>query len=277
MREEYFNASAAYAQAMRLEKKVDECRRTVAGTLGTDEAGICFTSGGTESDNLALMGSAATWHQKGSILISMVEHPAVYETVKRLEAQGFEVKRMPVDKYGAVDLHAAEEMISENTLMISCMHVNNETGAIQPIEEISRRLKKANPNACMHVDGVQGYLRVPVHMKKMGISDLALRSYKDLSGGQQQRVLLARALCATGKVLLLDEPVAGLDPKVTSSLYTLISDLNKEGITIIMVSHDIDAAIKYASHILHIGEEVFFGTADEYLHSKAGKAFMAQK
>ncbi|MCR5399727.1 MAG: metal ABC transporter ATP-binding protein [Lachnospiraceae bacterium] len=115
------------------------------------------------------------------------------------------------------------------------------------------------------------------NMKKMGISDLALRSYKDLSGGQQQRVLLARALCATGKVLLLDEPVAGLDPKVTSSLYTLISDLNKEGITIIMVSHDIDAAIKYASHILHIGEEVFFGTADEYLHSKAGKAFMAQK
>ncbi len=115
------------------------------------------------------------------------------------------------------------------------------------------------------------------NMKKMGIYDLAGQSYKDLSGGQQQRVLLARALCATGKVLLLDEPVSGLDPKVTASLYTLISDLNKEGITIIMVSHDIGAAIKYADHILHIGEDLFFGTTDEYLHSKAGRAFMAGK
>ena len=226
MREEYFNASAAYAQAMRLEKKVDECRRTVAGTLGTDEAGICFTSGGTESDNLALMGSAATWHQKGSILISMVEHPAVYETVKRLEAQGFEVKRMPVDKYGAVDLHAAEEMISENTLMISCMHVNNETGAIQPIEEISRRLKKANPNACMHVDGVQGYLRVPVHMKKMGIDLYSLSGHKihgpkgigvlascgkqklnpQMTGGGQQKGLRS-GTCDAPSVLGLQEAV----------------------------------------------------------------------
>ena len=98
------------------------------------------------------------------------------------------------------------------------------------------------------------------NMERMGITDLAKRCYRDLSGGQQQRVLLARALCATRKVLLLDEPVAGLDPKVTTEMYNLISELNKEGITIIMISHDIAAAVKYASHILHIGDSVFFGT-----------------
>ena len=105
------------------------------------------------------------------------------------------------------------------------------------------------------------------NMERMGITDLAKRCYRDLSGGQQQRVLLARALCATRKVLLLDEPVAGLDPKVTTEMYNLISELNKEGITIIMISHDIAAAVKYASHILHIGDTVFFGTKDEYLAS----------
>ncbi len=102
------------------------------------------------------------------------------------------------------------------------------------------------------------------NMDRMDITHLANRSYRYLSGGQQQRVLLARALCATRKILLLDEPVAGLDPKVTGEMYSLIEQLNKEGITIIMISHDIEAALKYASHILHIGAEVFYGTAEEY-------------
>ena len=101
-------------------------------------------------------------------------------------------------------------------------------------------------------------------MKKFGVADLANRCYRELSGGQQQRVLLARALCATGKVLLLDEPVSGLDPVVTEQMYELIAVLNKEGITIIMISHDIAAALRYASHILHIGDTVFFGTKEEY-------------
>ncbi|MBR5360240.1 MAG: ATP-binding cassette domain-containing protein, partial [Lachnospiraceae bacterium] len=112
------------------------------------------------------------------------------------------------------------------------------------------------------------------NMRRMDIADLKDKCYRELSGGQQQRVLLARALCATGKVLLLDEPVSGLDPKVTVTMYELIRTLNKEGITIIMVSHDIAAAVKYASHILHIGDELFFGTKDAYLKSAAGKMFV---
>ncbi|MCR4926369.1 MAG: ABC transporter ATP-binding protein [Lachnospiraceae bacterium] len=113
------------------------------------------------------------------------------------------------------------------------------------------------------------------NMQRMGIEELANRCYRDLSGGQQQRVLLARALCAAEKVLLLDEPVAGLDPVVTAQMYELIAGLNKEGITIIMISHDISAALMYASHILHIGEDIFFGTRDEYLKSKPGRNFAA--
>ena len=115
------------------------------------------------------------------------------------------------------------------------------------------------------------------NMERMGITDLANRCYRDLSGGQQQRVLLARALCATRKVLLLDEPVAGLDPKVTSQMYDLIEGLNKEGITIIMISHDISAAVRYASHILHIGDRVFYGTKEEYLKSETGRSFTEQQ
>ena len=115
------------------------------------------------------------------------------------------------------------------------------------------------------------------NMERMGITDLSDRCYATLSGGQQQRVLLARALCATQKILLLDEPVAGLDPMVTMQMYDLIETLNKEGITIIMISHDIEAAVHYASHILHIGDRIFFGTKDEYLESKTGRLFISGK
>ena len=107
-------------------------------------------------------------------------------------------------------------------------------------------------------------------MERMGITPFAKRCYRALSGGQQQRVLLARALCGTQKCLLLDEPVSGLDPKVTAELYQLIRQLNQEGITIIMISHDITAAVQDASHILHIGQPLFWGTKEAYLNRSAG-------
>ena len=116
------------------------------------------------------------------------------------------------------------------------------------------------------------------NIRKMQIDKLSKRCYRELSGGQQQRVLLARALCATQKMLLLDEPVSRLDPKVTAEMYRLIDELNhRDGITIIMISHDIAAAVKYASHILHISNTVFFGTKAEYLQSPQGRLFAAEK
>ena len=115
------------------------------------------------------------------------------------------------------------------------------------------------------------------NMEKMGISEFSRRCYRELSGGQQQRVLLARALCATQKILLLDEPVTGLDPKVTAEMYELIAGLNREGVTVIMISHDITAAVQSASHILHVGHEIFFGTVDAYRKSALAERFLDAK
>lgn len=109
------------------------------------------------------------------------------------------------------------------------------------------------------------------NIRRMDIAHLKKRCYRELSGGQQQRVLLARALCAAKELLLLDEPVAGLDPKATAGMYSLIRQLNLDGVTVIMISHDIEAALRYASHILHVRHTPFFGPAAEYLSSDAGK------
>lgn len=114
------------------------------------------------------------------------------------------------------------------------------------------------------------------NMKKMHIYQLKNACYRNLSGGQQQRVLLARALCATQKLLLLDEPVSGLDPTVTEEMYELISQLHEEGIAIIMITHDLSAAAKYATKILHIGHEIFFGSKQEYLAASARSEIAGQ-
>lgn len=117
------------------------------------------------------------------------------------------------------------------------------------------------------------------NMEKLSITDLSKRCYRELSGGQQQKVLLARALCATQKMLLLDEPVSGLDPKAAIDMYQVIRELNqKDGITIIMISHDIGAAMKDSSHILHIGTKpLFFGKRQEYMNTDIGRAFQPVK
>ena len=111
-------------------------------------------------------------------------------------------------------------------------------------------------------------------MEKMDVAPLAKRCYRELSGGQQQRVLLARALCAADRLLLLDEPVAGLDPMATSELYQLITELNRGGMTILMISHDMNAALRYASHILHVGGASFFGTREDYLKTGGARRYL---
>ena len=116
------------------------------------------------------------------------------------------------------------------------------------------------------------------NIQKMQIESLTKRCYRELSGGQQQRVLLARALCATRKMLLLDEPVSGLDPKVTAKMYQLIAELNRrEGISIVMISHDISAALKYSSHILYVGKPCFFGDRDEFAKSDFYRKLISAK
>ena len=164
---------------------------------------------------------------------------------------------------------------------------SNEIGYL-PQQTVVQRdfpasVKEIVPSGCQGRMGLRPFysksdrLLAEKNMKKMDITDLSKRCYRELSGGQQQRVLLARALCATQKLLLLDEPVSGLDPRVTAEMYQTIKSLNDEGISIIMISHDVDAAVKYASHILHIGNDVFYGTTEEYVNSHIGHIFLERE
>ena len=123
----------------------------------------------------------------------------------------------------------------------------------------------------------QQHKKAAANMKKLEIENLARKSFRDLSGGQQQRVLLARALCATSALLVLDEPVTGLDPVVTAEFYDICAELNRhDNMTVVMISHDVNAALKYANKILHLNTTVlFFGAPKEYLKSAAGKRFCA--
>ena len=178
MRERYFNASAAYRPAMEAEKEVDACRRALAAELGAQPGGVIFTSGGTEADNLAILGTAMTLRGEANLAISAIEHPAVAETVRRVERLGFEVRVLPIDARGIVDLAACEGIIDGHTALVSCMQVSNETGAVQPVAALSALARKKNPNVRVHVDGVQGFMRVPVHMGRDGVDMYSLSGHK---------------------------------------------------------------------------------------------------
>ena len=135
-------------------------------------------------------------------------------------------------------------------------------------------------SGCLKKSGIRPFWRASDKkladkaMARMGIDRLAKRCYRELSGGQQQRVLLARAYCATGKLILLDEPIAGLDPMAMTEMYSMIADLNREGVAVVMVSHDVSAAVQYATHILHMGKTTsFFGTTEAYLATPVGQQF----
>ena len=136
-------------------------------------------------------------------------------------------------------------------------------------------------SGCLAKDGFRPFyskqdkVAAEANIKRLGLEQLKKRCYRELSGGQQQRVLLARALCASDKILVLDEPVTGLDPKVTVQLYDLIDSLNKDGITIIMISHDLQA-LKHANKVLHLGHQTFFGAKEDYLNSQEYKTFLGQ-
>ena len=178
MRESYFNASAAYRPAVEVEKSISACRRQIAAELGAQESGVIFTSGGTESDNLALLGAAMTLRKPGNFVVSAIEHPAVAETVRRVERLGHEVRVLPIDARGIVDLSACEAVIDEQTALVSCMQVSNETGAVQPVAQLAALARRKNPGVLVHVDGVQGFMRVPMHMGRMGVDLYALSGHK---------------------------------------------------------------------------------------------------
>ena len=175
----YGNPSAMHNKGVEAENYVKEAKEIIAKTLKVQDKEIIFTSGGTESNNLAIMGCAAANHRMGKHLITTrIEHPSVGNVMKHMEEQGYEVTYLPVDEHGIVKLNKLKEALRPDTMMVSVMHVNNEIGAVQPIEEIAQIIKANNKATLFHVDAIQGYGKYRIYPKKMGIDLLSVSGHK---------------------------------------------------------------------------------------------------
>lgn len=161
MRDGYFNPSSLYRPAIDVENRLAQLRRDILRCLPGAAGEVYFTSGGTEANNLALLGTAALARGRRRFICSAVEHPSILEPMRRIAAMGHEVALAPVDARGVVRLDALAELLDGSVELVSCMHVNNEVGAIQPIDDIARLIAERAPQARLHVDGVQAFLREP--------------------------------------------------------------------------------------------------------------------
>ena len=179
MTEDYGNPSSLHQKGVDAEKYVREAKEIIAKNLKVEPKEIYFTSGGTESDNLALMGAAHANQRAGKHLITtLIEHPAILNTMQELEKQGFQVTYLPVDDQGVVRIAELEAALTDETILVSVMYVNNEIGAVQPIEEIGKLLKNREKPILFHVDAVQGYGKFRILPKKMGIDMLSVSGHK---------------------------------------------------------------------------------------------------
>ncbi len=176
---DFGNPSSMHAKGFQAEKHLKQAKETIATNLKIKEKEIFFTSGGTESNNLAIIGTAMANRRAGKHLItSSIEHPSVLNTMKYLEEQGFLVTYLPVDCNGIVDLNKLEEAITEETILVSIMYVNNEIGSVQPVDQIAHIIKNKNPNTFYHVDGIQAFGKYRIFPKKQNIDLLSISGHK---------------------------------------------------------------------------------------------------
>ncbi len=176
---DYGNPSSMHLKGMEAEKVIRKAKETLAGILKVSEKELLFTSGGTESDNLALRGVASAYRRRGNHLITtQIEHPAILQTMHFLEEQGFRVTYLPVDGSGRIRLEDLQQAVGQDTILVSIMHTNNEVGSRQPIEEAGALIKKLNPNTLFHVDAVQGFGKAKIYPKKMNIDLLSVSGHK---------------------------------------------------------------------------------------------------
>ena len=179
MTEDYGNPAAKHRKGMEAEQYIRDARKIIADTMKVQEKEILFTSGGSESNNMALFGAAWANQRAGKHIISTsIEHPSVYNPLGVLEELGFEVTILPVDHDGHISLKELEEAIRPDTILVSTMYVNNEVGAVEPVEEISKIIKAKNPSTLYHVDAIQAYGKYVIRPKKQGIDLLSVSSHK---------------------------------------------------------------------------------------------------
>ena len=179
MCEDYGNPSSMHRKGVESEKYLRYAKQVIASNLKVQEKEIVFTSGGTESDNIALIGAAFANCRAGKhIITTRIEHPAVLQTCAYLEEQGFEVTYLPVDRNGVINLCDLEKAMTNNTIIVSIMHTNNEIGSLQPIAQAGELIKRINPMTLFHVDAVQGFGKFRIYPKRMNIDLLSVSAHK---------------------------------------------------------------------------------------------------
>lgn len=179
MTEDFGNPSSLHGLGMRAEALVREARGETARALGCTPDCVIFTSGGSESDNTAVLGAARRLRRQGRhILTTAVEHPAVLRCMDALEAEGFEVTRLPTDASGVIRLSELEDALRPDTVLVSVMHVNNETGAVMPLREIAAVLRRRKSRALFHSDGVQAFMKLPLSVERLGVDLYSVSGHK---------------------------------------------------------------------------------------------------
>lgn len=173
------NPSSLHERGMAAEDLLEKARKCVAGALKCEASEIVFTSGGTQSNNIAVFGAVEASKRKGNkIITSSVEHPSVMKAFDRLEKEGYEVVRLSVDRFGRVNLDELQRELNEKTVLVSVMAVNNELGTIEPIKEISALIKKSGCPALFHVDAVQAFGKIPLSVRALGVDLMSISSHK---------------------------------------------------------------------------------------------------
>ncbi|MDR7857019.1 cysteine desulfurase family protein [Tissierella sp.] len=179
MVEDFANPSSLHRLGMRAEKKIKESREYISRYLNVESSEIYFTSGGTESNNIAIQSVVNKLHKRGKhIITTKIEHSSVLNIMKSYEKQGYSVTYLNVDEHGIISLDELRSNISQETILVAIMHVNNEIGSIQPISEINRLIKEINPNTIFHVDGVQGFGKVELSLKASGVDSYSFSGHK---------------------------------------------------------------------------------------------------
>ena len=301
----WYNPSALYRPALEIQKRIDGTREILAQAAGAAGQRVIFTSGGTEADNLALLGHLRTRRTPGKVLISSVEHPAVAACTDEIRRMGFTVGTIPAGRNGTADLEALEQMLDGETVLISVMQVNNETGAAEPLQEIVRLRDAYAPGASVHVDGVQGFLRMKLDFNRLGIQSYALSGHKihglkgtgaliirkdhpmrpvQFGGGQEGG--LRSGTENTFGILALGTAVSTWDPEANGRMRKLKNELRSkiaEGIPGAAVNGPEESPETCAPHILNIAmppvrsQTMLFALEGDGIYVSAGSACASRK
>ena len=301
----WYNPSALYKPALEIQKRIDGVRETCLKAAGAAGQVVIFTSGGTEADNLALLGHLKSRRKPGRVLISSVEHPAVSACADEIRKMGHTVEEIPAGKTGSVDLAKLEEMLDEDVLMISVMQVNNETGAVEPLQEIVKLRNAKAPGAAIHVDGVQGFLRVPLDFNKLGIQSYAFSGHKihglkgtgalivrkdhsirpvQFGGGQEGN--LRSGTENTFGIIALGEAVRTWDPEANARMREMKNSLRTqlmEKIPEAKVNGPEESPETCAPHILNVAlmpvrsQTMLFALEGDGIYVSAGSACASRK